>query len=258
MYKKFLGAYKDSGRAVYRLHPCVKLLFSLTFVVTAGLTTSTGVMALLAAILFSGGHAAGITPPAFLKTLRPFRFLLLFTFIIQLFLTADGHWVLPDLYTLRIAGFFTLRMALMIGFSALFAFITQPVDIVRIFYLLFQPLRIFRISPADAALSMLIALRFIPLLFTEGEKIMDSQRLKGLLPAKGEKRGRLKIIMGSVSLVVPLFVRTFHYAAQIGITLHYRRHDGGFLRLCRPTAVDFAIGVLFVITGVALTVAGNV
>ena len=258
MYKKLLGAYKDSGSAVYHFHPCVKLLYSLIFVLTAGLTGSAAVMAVLVIILFSGGYAVGVTPLSFLKTLRPFRFLLLFTFVIQLFLTADGHWVMPDTTMLQNASFFAARMAIMIGFSAMFAFITPPVDIVRIFYLLFQPLRFLKVSPADAALSMLIALRFIPLLFNEGEKIIDSQRLKGIVPAKGEKTGRLKIIVRTAPLIIPLFVRTFHYAAQIGITLHYRRHDGEFLKLPRPAAADFAFGMLFTVTGAILTAAGNV
>jgi len=258
MYKKLLGAYKDNGKAIYRLHPCVKFLLSLIFVITAGLTGSVTVIAALVTVLFLAGYAAGITPFYFLTVLRPFRFLLLFTFVIQLFLTATGHWVMPDFATLGNAVFFTLKIAVMIGFSSLFTVITPPVDIVRIFYILFQPLLLLRISPADAALSMLIALRFIPLLFTEGEKIMDSLRLRGILPEKGDRKGRLKIALRSASLVVPLFVRTFHYAAQIGVTLNYRRRDAEFLRLPRPTVVDFACGTLFMVTGVILIMVGNV
>ncbi|MDR0453713.1 MAG: energy-coupling factor transporter transmembrane protein EcfT [Deferribacteraceae bacterium] len=258
MHKRFLGAYKDSGKAVCLLNPCVKFLFSLIFTLTAGLTYSTAVFFILAVILFSGGYTAGITPLPFIKALRPFITLLVFTFVIQLFITDGGYWAMPDFVSLGNAVFLTSRMALMIGFSALFVFITPPADIVRIFYYLFQPLRLIKISPADAALSMLIALRFIPMLFSEGEKIVDSQRLKGILPAKGEKQSGFKIVMSSLPLIVPLFVRTFHYAAQIGITLHYRRHGSRFLKLPRPVMADFVCGTLFIVTGVALTVAGNV
>jgi energy-coupling factor transport system permease protein len=146
--------------------------------------------------------------------------------------------MIPTAGTAQTATFYTIRMALMIGFSAIFAIITPPIDIVKVFYLLFTPLKLFKVSPADMALSMLIALRFIPLLFSEGEKIMDSQRLKGILPLKGESGGRLKIIRASASLVVPLFVRTFNYASQIAITLQFRRHDKAFFALPRLKFVD--------------------
>ena len=252
------GAYKKSGKVIYRLHPCVKLLFSLVFVVTAGLTGNAVVFAILTVVLFLCGYAADVAPLPLLNSLRPFRFLLIFTFIVQLFITADGHWAAPNGAAFGNSALFTLKMALMIGFSALFAFITPPIDIVRIFYLLFQPLRIIKISPAETALSMLIALRFIPLLFAEGEKIIDSQRIKGILPCKGERGGGLMLIMRSASLIVPLFARVFYYASQIGITLQYRKHDDNFFRLSRLSPADFAFATLFMLAGAVLTVADNV
>ncbi len=127
-------------------------------------------------------------------------------------------------------------------------------DMVRVFYVLFQPLRIVRISPADAALCMLIALRFIPLLFTEGEKIMDSQRLKGIVPEKGEKGGRVKAVKGAVSLVVPLFVRTFHYASQIAVTLQYRCQSTAFLKMRKPSTADYLLTASFIVVAACLVI----
>lgn len=255
MYKRFLGAYKRVPSPASRLHPFVILIFTVSFVIVSGLAGSFFMFAVLIGLLFVCAAAAKIFPPEFIRVFRPFRFLLLFTLVVQLFLTPEGGWAAPEAVTAVRASFFTLRMAVIIGFSSLFAFVVPPMDIVRIFYVLFQPLRLVRISPTDAALSMLIALRFIPLLFTEAEKIMDSQRLKGVLPDKTEKKSRLKIVRASVSLVIPLFIRTFHYAGQIAVTLQYRRHDSAFLKLSRPSVKDAALAALFIALSVSLVMA---
>ncbi|MDR2869068.1 MAG: energy-coupling factor transporter transmembrane protein EcfT, partial [Deferribacteraceae bacterium] len=180
----FKLAYRGLDLPIYRLHPAAKMLLSFSFVLAAGLAHSLGALAVLAAIFLAAALAAGLRFGGMYSLIRPFRFFLIFTFIVQLFLTPMGQWMLPNEQSIINSLFFTGRMVVIIGFSALFAVITPMTDIVRLFHLLFQPLRIIRINPADTAMSMLIALRFIPLLFTEGEKIIDAQRLKGLLPEK--------------------------------------------------------------------------
>ena len=135
---------------------------------------------------------------------------------------------------------------MMILFSAIFAIITPQADIVRIFRLFFMPLKLFRTNPNDVAMSMLIALRFIPMLFMEGEKIMDSQRLKGALPCKGEKISWLKTLKAMASLIVPLFVRAFHYASNIAVTLQYRGNDKDFFKLQRFGIKDFSAAAVIV------------
>jgi energy-coupling factor transport system permease protein len=255
---RLLATYQDCDLPLYRLHPVVKMLLSFSFILATGLVSSLSALGVLSAFFLAIWLIAGRGILEIYQLVRPFRFLLIFTFVVQLFLTPTGQWMLPTGGTALYAGFFTLRMALMIAFSSLFAMLTPVTDIVRLFYLIFQPLKLIRISPLDTAMSMLIALRFIPLLFTEGEKIVDSQRIKGILPEKGEKvplRARLR---SAVSLVVPLFVRTFHYADQISITLSYRRGDAGFFRLAKPHFSDILVACLFIALASGVVVAEHV
>jgi energy-coupling factor transporter transmembrane protein EcfT len=90
--------------------------------------------------------------------------------------------------------------------------------------------RFLKISPDDLAAACLIALRFIPILRGEAEKIMDSQRIVGLRPKVGEK-GALRTVKASFSLLIPQFTRSFYYAAQIAVTLRYRGSDPKFFKL---------------------------
>lgn len=257
-YKKLLGAYRDSEGTIYKLHPMVKMLLVFCFVIAAGIVSSAVWLAVLAGVYIMLSLAAGLKLKEMFLTLRPFRFLLAFTFVVQLFLTPTGGWVMPDMLSLERASFFTSRMMIIIAFSSIFAIITPPTDIVRIFYVLFQPLRIFMIKPADMAMSMLIALRFIPLLFTEGEKIVDSQRLKGILPLKGEKRSIKQTVVSAVSLVVPLFVRTFHYAGQIAVTLNYRNRGKDFFRMGRIGIGDMLVLLTVIVSAAGVSIASKI
>ncbi|GHU86283.1 hypothetical protein AGMMS49941_07680 [Deferribacterales bacterium] len=181
--------------------------------------------------------------------LRPFLFFFIFTLLIQLFVSADGHWSRPTNETTIYAVFYVSKFAMVVGFSLLFVRTTPASDIVKIFYLLFQPLKYFRISPLDAAFSVLVTLRFIPLLFNEGGKIMDVQRLKGILPLKGESLPLLRTVRVVSALITPLLVRTFRYASQIAIALRYRTGNPSFFALAAFNWFDFvAISIAIVIS----------
>jgi energy-coupling factor transport system permease protein len=255
---KVFGVSAGKDTFVYHLNPLIKFCFSFTFVIVAGFLYSILPILLitaifLAAILMSGVGISGIP-----RMIRPFGILLIFTFIIQLFLTSSGTWTLPSLDSLQNTLIFTYRIIMMIAFSAIFAVITPPADIVRVFRFIFTPLKIFRINPNDVAMSMLITLRFIPMLFMEGEKILDSQRLKGMIPCKGEKGARLKTLRAIPSLIVPLFVRAFHYASQIAITLQYRGNDKDFFKLPRLSVKDFSAGVVIIAMAIGVFFARHV
>ena len=241
MTEKFFGAYIGKETFLHRRHSVAKLIFTLLFIITAGVTLSVHLLFFIGCLWLAVGRISGLSFKEILLPLKMFRFFIVFTFLVQLFISPTGGISHPDSASLLSSIFFTGRLIVMIGFSSLFAMLTPQLDIVRLFRLIFTPLKLIKLDPRDLALSMLIALRFIPLLFTEGQKIIDSQRLKGILPEKGEKCGRIKIIKASASLIIPLFVRTFHYADQIAVTLGYRRHDSAFLKLPALKVADYAL-----------------
>lgn len=246
MYDNLLGAYVNNESFFSKLHPFIKFLFSFCFVIAAGAVQDPYSSAVLTAVLLIFNCLFRLNARYIFKVLRPFRFILIFTLVVQLFITEQGGFISPDAASFKNAGLMTYRLILIIVFSSYFAALTPVTDIVRVLYYLFKPFKIFGISPIETALSMIIALRFIPLLFIESEKIIDSQIVKGIIPRRGEKKTLAKSIKTGISLVIPLLIRTFRYASQISITLRYRRQDDEFFRLKRLKAKDYTASIIYI------------
>jgi energy-coupling factor transporter transmembrane protein EcfT len=221
------------------LHPLVKFAAAVILMLSAGIAHSLAaeLFFLLLLILL----AALISLKNFLITLKPFSFLFVFTFLVQIFITADGYFTLPTLETLPAALLFTAEIFLLIGFSVLFVISTPEMDILRVLRFVFYPLKLLKISPEDLATASLIALRFIPILRGEAEKIADSQRILGLRDKAGGKAGKTKTIKATFSMIIPQFVRSLYYAAQIAVTLRYRGGGRDFFKLPPPAAKDYLV-----------------
>jgi energy-coupling factor transport system permease protein len=226
-----------------------KLAAILILMIGIGMADSVSAELILLAILVS---VVLLTDPLrFISALKPFSFLFAFTFLIQLFVTADGHLTLPGVSAILSSAYFTLRIFLLIGFSLLFALTVSETDILRVLRYIFSPLKFIKISPDELAISSLIALRFIPILFNEAEKIKDSRHIMAL---GQEKRGKIETLKATFSLMIPLFIRAFYYAAQIAVTLRYRRGSSHFFKLPPMTVKDylFSASALAVSVTVAL------
>jgi energy-coupling factor transport system permease protein len=201
--------------------------------VGVGRADSVSAELILLAVLLA---AAILTAPLrFISALKPFSFLFAFTFLIQIFITADGRLTLPDVSAILSASYFTLRIFLLIGFSLLFVLTVSEMDILRVLRYIFSPLKYIGISPEGPAISSLIALRFVPILFNEAEKIKESRHIMAMGSEKPRKTETLKT---AFSLMIPLFIRAFYYAAQIAVTLRYRRGTLHFFKLPSITAKD--------------------
>jgi energy-coupling factor transport system permease protein len=170
----------------------------------------------------------------------PFIPFIVFTFFVQLFVSENGVIASPDLAAFNAALFFTLQFAAAIAFSLLFIFIADTFEIVKLLHFIFYPLKIFRVKPEELAISMLVALRFIPVLKTEIQKINDARFL-----LSSEKRNLLSRVS---SLIIPLTLRAFNYVEQVSITLEYRVTDQYFLKLPPFRIYDTVILCVFLIS----------
>ena len=173
-----------------------------------------------------------ITLKEFYPSVRSFRFLIIFTILIQSFFAADGSFTsAPTKESLINAFFVTLRFSLIIAFSALYTITTTPADIARSLYVFVKPFKALKMNVNDAAVSILVAIRFIPLLFEESDKIITAQKLRGIWTADTGFKDKFKFFTTAEAFIIPLFMRILHYAEQVSITLCYRKNLDEVMRI---------------------------
>lgn len=218
MSRLHFGGYIHRASVLHRAHPAVKFLSALLVIsiIGAGRTWQDAAGGL--AVLLVTLSASRIAPAELWSVIRPFRWLLIITLILHLFFNQSlGFIPRPGVNELLMSATITTRFLLMIAFSSLLTLTTTPVDMVRVFYAAVRPFQRFGLNAKDLALSMLIALRFIPLLFEEAERIATAQKLRGIIPVRG-----LSVITRMEAFLFPLFTRVMHYAEQISVTLRFR------------------------------------
>lgn len=245
MKKYYFGRYIHKNSLIHRLNPIVKLFFIAFLIGAAALSYSPIRLASVFILLCILLALSKITPKEFWPSLRSFRFLLLFTFFIQLFFSYDGKFVLkPAEATVLNSIFITLRFSFIIAFSAVYTLTTAPADIAKALYFFIRPFGVFKINVKDAAVSILVAIRFIPLLFEESNKIITAQKLRGLWNGDTSFRDKFRFFIKAESFMIPLFMRVIYYAEQISITLCYRQNLEKVMAAGRPRFSD----ILFLIS----------
>ena len=253
MKKYYFGRYIFKNSFIHELNPLAKLLAVMMLIAASAVQGSPVRLLASVLILFSLTAAAKITPKEFWPSIRSFRFLLILTFFIQAFWTDGGNFIAVPTKEMIFASLLSaLRFALIIGYSAIFTITTTPADIARSLYFFIKPFKKIGVNTKDAAISLLVAIRFIPLLFEEADKIITAQKLRGAWPEKnGSWKNKFKFFTKAESFIIPLFMRVVHYAEQISVTLHYRQNLEQVMALSGCGKAE----VFFVFTATALACA---
>ena len=237
-----LGQYYPADSAVHRLDPRMKILLLVAMIVAIFLCGD-----LLAYIPVIGVLAlASYLSKVPLKGLRPLRFILVFTFILNLFFLQGETPLLNLGFTvitreaLLTAIQYSLRLVLLVLFSSLLTLTTAPVTLTDGLERLLSPLRVIHFPAHEMAMMMTIALRFIPTLLEEADKIMKAQSARGADFESGNLIARAKAM---VPLLVPLFVSAFRRAGELAMAMEARCYHGGEgrtrLRVLRLHRGDF-------------------
>ena len=174
--------------------------------------------------------STGIHLKFLFKGLKPLLFIILFTFVLNLFFQRDGaelvhvgFIVITD-QGLRMATFMALRLILLVVSSQLLTLTTSPIALTDGLETLFRPLEVVRFPAHEIAMMMAIALRFIPTLMDEADKIMKAQKARG---ANFETGSLLQRAKAMVPLLVPLFVGAFRRADELALAMDARCYRGG-------------------------------
>lgn len=257
-----LGQYYASESPIHRLDPRTKIIAVFVFIVELFIVKSFAGFAVCALTL---GIVVGISrvPLSFiLRGLKPILFILMFTFILNMFMI-DGK-VLWSWKFLKIteeglyrACFMGIRLILLIIGSSLLTFTTKPIELTDGLEKLMWPLTIFKVPAHEIAMMMSIALRFIPTLLQETDKIMKAQQARGADFESGNILQRAKAL---IPILVPLFISAFHIASDLAMAMEARCYRGGKGRT-RMNAIHFDGGdvcaALFVVASVVAVVLVN-
>lgn len=224
-----LGQYYQTESVVHRLDPRVKLGGTLLFIISLFLFRNFlgyGIAALFLAVVIGLSHV----PFRFMiKGMRAILFLLLVTVVFNLFLTPGrelvSFWKLTvTVEGLRTAVTMAVRLTMLILGSSIMTLTTTPNNLTDGMEKMMKPLKLFRVPVHEVAMIMSIALRFIPLLLEETDKIMKAQIARG---ADFETGNIVKRARALVPLLVPLFLSAFRRANDLAMAMEARCYRGG-------------------------------
>ncbi len=240
-----LGQYLPGDTAVHRLDPRAKILLTIVYIVMIFCVTSPVWYVLPLAFLLLTARLSGLTPKNLLKSIKPLRFLLILTFALNLFFSSgETVWVQWGALRLTREGFltavhFSMRLVFLVTGTSVLTLTTSPVALSDGIEMLLSPLKIVRFPAHELAMMMTIALRFIPTLIEEADKIMKAQMARG---ADFESGNLLKRAKAMIPLLVPLFVSAFRRAGDLAMAMEARCYHGGEgrtrLRVLRYTHND--------------------
>lgn len=227
-----IGQYYPVDSVIHRLDPRVKLAGTMLYIISLFLFDSFAGYLIVALFLTSVILLSNVPLKYIVKGLKPIVFLLLFTVVFNIFLTPGKvlwqWWILKVTEEgLRQALFFGIRLMLLIIGSSLMTFTTTPNGLTDGLETSLAPLKKIKVPVHEIAMMMSIALRFIPILLEETDKIMKAQSARG---ADFETGGLLKRAKALIPILVPLFISAFRRASDLAMAMEARCYNGGEYR----------------------------
>lgn len=224
-----LGQYYPERSVIHRLDARTKILGTLLYIIEIFLVNSFAGFGL---VILALGVLIGISrvPVRFIfKGLKAVVFIILLTFVLNLFMfdgTVLWHW---KFLTITYEGlyrscFMALRLILLIIGTSMLTLTTKPMELTDGLEKLLKPFKRFGLPSHEIALMMSIALRFIPTLLEETDKIMKAQQARG---ADFESGSLIQRVKNMIPILIPLFVGSFRIAQDLALAMEARCYHGG-------------------------------
>lgn len=248
-----IGQYFPGNSIIHRLDPRFKIVITVLYIVMLFAGGTYIALAMGAVYTVIAIALSRIKPKMFVKSIKPIMPFLVITAVINLLLISSGE-VLWQWKFLKItdAGintsvFMIIRIVLLIAGTSLLTYTTSPITLTDAIERLLSPLKKLKFPVHELAMMMSIALRFIPTLIEETDKIMSAQKARGAEIDTGSFMTRARNL---VSILVPLFISSFRRADELATAMECRCYNGGAgrtrLRQLKSSARDYA--ALFVTT----------
>ena len=230
-----LGQYFPGTSPIHRLDPRTKIILTTLFIVAVFIANNPVAFVLLAIATFSLILISRIPISVVMKAVKPIVFIVIFTAFLNLFMTVGGGSPLFELGFIRIykegiikSVFMSLRVILLIiGTCVLLTYTTSPIALTDGIESLLSPLKKLKLPVHVFAMMMSIALRFIPTLIEETEKIINAQKSRG---ADFESGNIIKRAKALIPILIPLFVSAFKRAEELATAMECRCYRGDYNR----------------------------
>ena len=260
-----MGQYYPVDSWVHRLDPRTKILLTIAMIVAVFLVKSMVGYALILAFMYLVSKLSNIPFKMLVKGVKPLRFILILTFILNLFFNT-GSTMLVELGFIKIsyeglstAVHYSLRLVFLVLGTSLMTLTTSPIALSDGIEMLLSPLKVIKFPAHELAMMMSIALRFIPTLMEEADKIMKAQMARGADFESGNLLARAKAM---VPLLVPLFVSAFRRAGDLAMAMESRCYHGGEnrtrLRVLKITKNDYLAAAGVAVLIVLILVEGRI
>ena len=247
-----LGQYFPGNSVIHRLDPRTKLIMLVVYIVALFMAVNWVSYALMAAFLVIVIKISTIPPKSIIRGMKPLVMILVFTGVLNLFFTTGEGEPLLDFWIFTVyaeglqrAVFMVIRILLLISGTFLLTYTTSPISLTDGLESLMNPLKVIKVPVHELSMMMCIALRFIPTLIEETDKIMSAQKARGADFESGSLMDKAKAL---VPILVPLFISAFRRADELATAMECRCYQGGEgrtkMKLLRYTLWDFrAFGV---------------
>ncbi len=255
-----LGQYFPGKSPIHMLDPRTKLVSLIVYIVALFLASNWISYGVMLAFLVGFIAISRIPAKSFINGMKPLILILVFTGLLNLFFTT-GDKPLVDWWFITIypegvvrAVFMVARILMLITGTFLLTYTTSPISLTDGLESLLSPAKVIRVPVHELSMMMCIALRFIPTLIEETDKIMSAQKARGADFETGKLTQRVKAL---VPILVPLFIGAFRRADELATAMECRCYHGGDgrtkMKLLRYSRNDFyAFGVMTLILGAVL------
>ena len=261
-----LGQYFPGQSVIHRLDPRTKLIMLVVYIVALFLAESWVSYGLMLVFLVTVIWLSTIPLKSILRGMKPLVMILIFTGVLNLFFTQEGgvifhFWILTvTTGGLTRAVMMMSRILMLITGTFLLTYTTSPIALTDGLESLMKPLKKIGVPVHELSMMMCIALRFIPTLIEETDKIMCAQKARGADFETGSLMDRAKAL---IPILVPLFISAFRRADELATAMECRCYQGGegrtkmkLLRYHREDFVSYGVGAVLVVVVIGLKSVG--
>lgn len=224
-----IGQYVKGDSILHRLDPRTKIFGMLAIMVALFFVNNWIGLVYAAIVVFAVLFASQVPLKFYIRGVKPLRWILLFTAAIQIFLTPGEiiwQWGILHITTegVRLAIFMCVRLVLLVMTTSVLTLTTTPIVLTDAVENLLSPFKRIGVPAHELAMMMTIALRFIPLLADETEKIMAAQKARGAAFDEGGLMDRARALL---PILVPLFLSAINRASELAMAMEARCYHGG-------------------------------
>ena len=260
-----MGQYYPVDSWVHRLDPRTKILLTVAIIVAVFLVKTMVGYGLILGFMYLVSRLSNIPFKMLLQGVKPLKFILILTFILNLFfntgttMLVEWGFIKISYEGLSTAIHYSLRLVFLVLGTSLMTLTTSPIALSDGIEMLLSPLKVIKFPAHELAMMMSIALRFIPTLMEEADKIMKAQMARGADFESGNLLARAKAM---VPLLVPLFVSAFRRAGDLAMAMESRCYHGGEnrtrLRVLKITKNDYLAAAGVAVLIVLILVEGHI